>query len=691
VRVPIVIHDDTWRAKQKAILLRPRWAHRPAPAVREWLEYRHAIRDKDDAKKLAVVELDEERAPAVRDHLKGDFIAFLFSCSIYKDRNTRRKMRAELTPGQIVIAWRIQAMIDAKVPIRVIFLKVRQAGSSWLWMQFCYWFMGFRENRGELIMSHEDKTTRQIFGYLRDCWENMPKELRPSHEHSSKTELKLNEKLKDRLEGKTGLDSQALVVTAANDLAGTGFPTQGLLSSEAGRYHLIANVESLMTSVGGGIQEDEPETFKVYESTAFGANTWFHLECKAAQLGYGTPGWNGFTFIFIPWFFDPRNAVKRTALEVDELGDSDADEYGNEVLLMQRFNLSLEQLDWRRGRIRSLPADTRSKVDLFKQDFPSTPEEAWLHAVGKAFAPDFVDMLRKRIEDEKLKPVFVGDMTHQRKLGPNLGYLRDGARSNEWLTRRPGGAFRIYRLPNPRHDYLVSADLSFGITGGDHSCFKVWQRVGFEEEGRKLMRLAAEWYGLVDDDVFAHMLWRVGHFYSVGYGVQREPAMLAWELTGPGANVAKWLRRGEDPEKHDDPYPVSRMIRRHRSNALKQKWDQSFGIATTGTSKPVMLGEFVKAAREDEIQLISEDVDEVEALERDEKDRIETHGRDRFMTVVLGVYAAQTVPIKWGVEQKVTKDPPPHTGAWFAMHRERRRAREDGEGYYDEERILDLE
>jgi hypothetical protein len=677
-KAPIVIHDKTWRKKQRAVLLRPRWAHEPKPNVRAWLEYRYATRDPSKTTDLPEVAL-ADRVDDVREHLTKDFVAFLFACSVFADRNTRKLMRGELTPGQLVLAWRVQAMLDAGVPIRIVFLKVRQAGSSWFWNQFTYWYMGFRENRGVLVLSHEKPTTEQIFGYLRDAYVNMPDELRPHFEHSSTTKLNLNEPMAKRTKGARGLNSQAVVLTAANKLGGTGFPTQGLIASEAGRYHLVSDVEKLMTSIGGGIQEDQPDTFKIIESTAFGAHTWFHKECEAARVGHGNPGWNTYTFIFIPWFFDPRNAVKRTSLTLDDLGTSEKDEFGDERALMERFDLTLEQLEWRQQRIAAMPDDGRSKIDLFKQDFPATPEEAWLYAHGKAFAAEFIATLRARVDAEALKPIFVGDMQHQRKLGTDLVYLADGRHENEWLMRRPYGPLRIYLLPNPRYDHLVGADVALGITGGDRSCFKVYRRV---DEDKKSMRLAAEWYGLAEEDQFAHMLWRIGWFYSCGWGTQRTPAMLAWEATGAGASIARWLRKGENPESQNDPYPASRMFRKQSSDKIKNRFDMRYGIQTTGQSKPVILSEFVKAARADELQLISEDVDEAETLERDERDKIDTHGKDRFMAVAMAAFAAVTTPIYWGVEEEKKEAPKKYTGAWFRQQREIRDAVRASTGSY---------
>jgi hypothetical protein len=655
----------------------PRWAHKPTERVRSWFDYRHAIRDEAKVKEVPVVALEGETLTEVRDHLRKDFVAFLHSCAMFAARNTRKLMRAELMPGQLVIAWRVQAMIDAGVPIRIVFLKVRQMGSSWLWMQFAYWYLGFRPNRGELILSHEKDTTKQIFGYLREAWFRMPPELRPAYEHSSTTLLNLNAQLKKRLAGAEGLNSQAAVLTAKNNLGGTGFPTQGVIGSEAGRYDLVTtSVASLMTSIGGGIQEDDPDTFKVWESTAFGAGTWFHRECKAAQLGHGDKGWNGYLFIFVPWFFDPRNAAKKTSLSVEDLESDEKSLFGNERALMTRFDLTLEQMDWRRQRIMAMPDDAFSKLDLFKQDFPSTPEEAWLHSVGRAFAPDFVTSLRERVDAEALKPMFIGEMAHERSKGTALDF-------RTWTMMRPGGPLRIYRLPNPSYDYLVGADLAFGLTGGDRSCFKVYQRVGFPSEERRPMRLAAEWIGHADDDTFAHLLWRIGWFYSVGYGPARVPAMLAWESSGPGQNVARWLRKGENPEQQIDPYPAGRMFRKYHQHKLKGRHDVAFGIATTATSKPVMIGEFVKAARADELQLIAEDVDEIETLERDEKNKIDTQGKDRFMAVVMAAFAAVTTPIMWGREEDKPEQPKPYTGAWFEMKRQQRLADEAGEDTYE--------
>lgn len=655
VTLPLIIDDKGWRKKRDQVMALPKWFREPSDHVKQvfaWLR-----------REPGVIEPQSIDWQEVKAHIEKDFIAFLWHFCFFKTRDP--PVRLELaTPSasQLILAWRFQVLWHKNMPVRLDLLKERQGGFSWLITQMVGWLTFFVPRQGALQIAQDKETTKRVFRYLKDLHEKLPTQIRPADEYSSRTELVLREAKEERLKGNEGLDSTITVATAGNEFAGTGQPIQILHISEVGKWHEVCDPNILATSLINAVQF-LPGTFVFRESTAHGEGTYWHVEWQAS-LKMGKKGWNGYTPVFLPWYLDDRNALK--APPDMQLSQVDSDENGNETAERARYNLSNEQLEWRRRNIEKQADGLRKKLHSFQQEHPGNAIEAWLAAFGKWLDPDFIATLRKRREHEEetglLRSVYVGDLMHVRSKGMDLGFLKEGQQENEWLRRRQGGPFTIFRLPDWRFDYVIGVDIAFNV-GGDYSCAKVYQRVGGPRDGGALLRLAAEWYGHADDDQVAHILWRLGYFYSVGNKRDRLPAMLAWERTGAGMAIAKWLRKGEKGEGTDS-YPPSRMYRRHNPNAPKFTIDKAFGINTNEANKIVMLKEWVRLTRDGDIQLTQPDIDEATTLVVDDRNRVNTQGRDRFMASMMAVYASQYTPVLYGREEKKTDEPKPHTVAW---------------------------
>jgi hypothetical protein len=570
-------------------------------------------------------EVPKELADKIRAHFEKDFVAWAWHSTYIRDRDRRRRARPDWTPGQLIIAWRFQLAWDSDESVRLDLLKTRQGGFSTLGAHLDYWLAAFHDHLGVLLAAQDKETTRQIFGYVREIHELQPPWIRERHRYASRLELMLEEpdetvRLDDNERGR---ESRVSGQTAGKDFLGTGLPTQGLHISEIGKWHKACEVEPTYTSVSNSIQ-DLKHTVIFRESTAHGAGTYWNDEWTLSML-IGRPGWNGFTPIFLPWYIDPRNVMK--VPPGFELGTSLTDEFGNEEQLKQLFDLTDEQLQWRRRTIRKQGAVGKAKVELFKQEHPGTQAEAWLFAFGKFIDADVILSLRA---DAASKPKFIyqGDIDHRRYDGAALS-------PKYWMTARSLGPFTVWEKPDLRCEYVVGADVAEGLADGDFSCAKVYKR--FPQH----LELVAEWWGLAPIDRFSHTLWRIGHWYSTRTSNGIIPALLAWERTGPGAGIHQWLRTG-NPMDPTDAYPPARQYRTIRTDRSKRKRDPIFGVTTSGSSKRPMLDLWVEWASQSLIDVITPDVDEAETLEKDDRGLINTNGRDRFMASVIAVLAHRT-------------------------------------------------
>lgn len=607
-----VIDERKWREQQAAVESLKRWYYKPAPVVLPFL---------DGTKSMA--EATPKEMEALKRHLAHDPVAYAHLCAVYVDIDKREWRVGSLTPGQLVILWKFTVLWHSGIPVRMILLKQRRGGFSFIFAVIMSWIHFFHENRGGTSVANEKNVSIEITKYIRDIWERLPDPVRPAKRYSSKSEFTLEEpKEAKRLAGNGGLKSFLKIESVGADYVGTGSPIQAAHLSEAGKWEKACNPEVQYTSITNTIPE-AAFTFIGIESTAHGAETFFHgMWRDAMKMVGGEAGWNGFTPIFIPWYFDHRN--RRPAPSQITLGSSDKDdEFGDEVTERRRYDLDVEQIMWRRLYIakqtRRKGAGLFEKIAMFRQEFPGNPEEAWRFAGGRFLQDSAMQEIRRRCRFAR-DPIFVGELDAVRG-GPTNLRLADVAKG------RRMGPFRVWREPEPGNEYIVAADVASG-EASDSSCARIYHR---HLNGRLL--LCAEWYGLILPDRFTHILWRLGWLYNC--------ARMGWERTGPGMSIGSWLRE-DHPNGAGDAgigYPVSQLYRPARSNNARVAYEATFGINTSPVSKRPMLDRWVGVATNGGIELTDEDLEEAGSRPQDESDprKVETKGADRFMASVFAV------------------------------------------------------
>lgn len=122
-----------------------------------------------------------------------------------------------------------------------------------------------------------------------------------------------------------------------------------------------------------------------YESTAKGAMGEFYDAWRAAEAGE-----SDFVPFFAPWFWDPDYALEFPS-------EDHANLFGRSLTVTERrlrddHSLTLEQLHWRRYKIRNELQGSEAK---FRQEFPSTPTEAFLTSGSPVFNADAIAELEK--------------------------------------------------------------------------------------------------------------------------------------------------------------------------------------------------------------------------------------------------------------------------------------------------------
>lgn len=613
INEPLDLSGPDWRERQQDVLALPPWMFEPTETVRHYLELEPDPRGRPP-------EVDEEDQEELYEHLAQDPVAFANFCGWYKDRDTQTWKRGDLTPGQLVILWRFAILWHRNERIRMALLKQRRGGFSYIIGGIISgWIHLMHENRGGLSAANDVKPAWAIHKYVETIYERMPAWMRPTQKYFTKNIIYLKEKDPEELaKGNFGLDSAIEIASAGGKFLGTGLETQFAHLAEMGKYDGICDIGTLWASLTNTIPES-PRSVLFPESTAHGAGTFWHkfwTDC----MKMGGRGWNGFTPIFIPWYFDPRNSIP--CPEGIEWYDKDNDEYGNEEEERAKYNLSDDQLFWRRLFIQKQVDDEEdgalhNKVDVFRQEYPGNPAEAWLFASGMWINRDIAKIVAAVSVsfEESVNLLWEGHVHHQR------GKLPEKAKFESWSTGAKGGPFRVWRAPWVTSEYILGADISSGQAKDKASLWMYeWQPDG--------MKIAAEWTGYATPYELAHIMWRIGHWYM--------EALLNWERTGPGMPIGEYIRHHEESQS----YPPHRLYQQPKRNAAKGRPSVEYGTNTSGSNKIALLNNWVDLVRNGRMEITKAVAREAIELTRERRGAytvVDTGGRDRFMG---GVFAA---------------------------------------------------
>lgn len=295
---------------------------------------------------------------------------------------------------------------------------------------------------------------------------------------------------------------------------------------------------------------DEPNTVISYEGTGHGMNWWHDFWMRAYN---GKSDWRA---LFFPWWFDKAfdYCVK---LETEEKRTAILETLDDEERELLRIGMDVEQLAWRRFKIENT---FRGNLDLFHQEFPSTPAEAFLASGRPAFAVEHVLRMKQRATGE---PIFKGSI------------LLTGERGKEEARMVPdaSGPLWLWTMPERGVAYAMGVDIGHGVQGGDNSVAVIIEAVSGKQVGVLLCSPSPPNRMLVRPKEFARMADFVGRMYG--------NAFLLLEIEGPGVAALEELRALS--------YPT--IGRRETYDKIGRRTTEKLGWSTNHVSRPVAFNE----------------------------------------------------------------------------------------------------
>ena len=416
---------------------------------------------------------------------------------------------------------------DAGKPVRLIILKARQLGFSTLTEGLIFHACATRKNVNALIVAHREDATANLFRMSKLFYDELPAPVKPMLRASNAQELVFENpsKLRSEREARPGLRSRIRCATAGGRGIGRSDTLQCVHLSE---YAFWPDGADGKASTLAGILQAVPSlpgTMVVIESTANGFED-FKDRWDAAVAGE-----NDFEPVFFAWFENPDYSmpvVPGTEWTPEERELRDA------------YQLTDEQLQWRRWCIAN---NCGGSLDMFRQEYPASPGEAFLHSGTGVFDNEQIVLRLERLPS----PAGRGEFT-------------DG----EW-TESETGAITLYELPEEGVPYVLGGDTAG--EGSDYFTAIVIDNV--------TGRIAAKLRQKYSEPEYVRQIYALGRFYN--------DALVAIETNFSTYPVMK-LQEMEYPNQYS----------REREDTYTRQMRKSYGFRTDRQSRPRAIANLVE-------------------------------------------------------------------------------------------------
>ena len=414
---------------------------------------------------------------------------------------------------------RVQEQLYNNLKSRDIVLKARQEGASSLILALFTVDFLLNANTKSVCIAHDKDSTVKLFDrvkfYIR------------SFEDKTGTKVPLQYNTRSELVNEMN-NATFYIGAAGSQSFGRSATLTNIHFSEFAFYR---NPEEIYLSAS---QAGTPKHI-IIETTANGIGGFFY---KMWNDAYGER--SNFHAHFFGWNENPEySAPKEVSIDLTT----------EETNMKTRFVLTNGQLAWRRMKIAELGSDIK-----FRQEYPITPEEAFISSGNPVFNVDALTFIKTKM----IKAPF--------KIGELVGYKPPAFQENR------EGYLKVWELPKDGEQYVIGADVGEGKANGDYSCAQVINRRTYEQ--------VAVFHGHIDVDLFGKELFKLGTFYK--------QAMIAPERNSIGIAVVLVLREMDYP----------RMWIREKEVQVVDKLMPELGWVTDSKTKPISIANLGKAIRE---------------------------------------------------------------------------------------------
>lgn len=444
---------------------------------------------------------------------------------------------------KVYAAMKEQAQVGK--PVRVIALKARQLGFSTLGAGLSFAFTAVQPNTDTMVLAHVAEATNNIFKMHKLFLDRLPAPIRPMIKSSNAQEILFeNPTLEEEEKNKNpGLRSRIRCATAGGHGVGRSYTIRCLHASEMAWWP--GNPKDTLIGAMQAVPS-LPGTIVLIESTPNGYNEFKH------QWDMAVAGESDFVPVFCAWFEneDYRKTVSPGTVWSEE-----------ETELKERFRLDDEQLAWRRWAIiNNCGGDMR----LFRQEYPATPEEAFLSSGDCYFDSELIS---KRLEELRTyRPTEKGRFVYDVVYSEAAQFIR--LTNIRWATQE-GGSILIHKTPEEGVPYVIGGDTAG--EGSDYFTAIVMDNTTAE--------IVAELRQQGSEQEYTRQVYCLGQYYN--------DALLAVEVNFSTYPINTLQAMG---------YP-SLFVRTNESSYTHEA-KKAFGYRTDAVTRPMMLATCKQLAEE---------------------------------------------------------------------------------------------
>ena len=475
----------------------------------------------------------------------------------------------ELRPAQARL-WEVLAQQRAEGrPMRAIILKARKLGFSTFAQGLLLQRTTLNPLHRSIIVAHNQTTAGAIVEMAELMYRHLPDISDP--ELTLKPPIANRRRLKeirfgqpDRFtrfnERNFGAGHSTFMVDTAREFeAGRGHTFQSIHASEVGFW---PELKRKMTALLNAVDNTDPDTLVLLESTANGHNEFKAFWDQAQE------GSNDFAPFFAAWHEDERyrRSLTKRELERFEIADDAEDD------LRRRYSLDAGQLAWRRWAIENLCG---ADENIFRQEYPSFPEEAFLASGQTVFGGVLIQKTIRSAaaEREPVTTSLAAASSSPRKTRRGSVDVPTAVKATEGV-----GPWEVWARPAPDGQYVIACDPA---TGEDENGAAFAVQIIEHQTRQQVAQLEVNW----EPDLVATELMLA----CLHYGAHRRP-WLAIERTG-GYGLALI-----DILYHEFGY--RQMYTRRKADSPTGSFTDRLGWDTTKVTKGLLHEEAMQLLRE---------------------------------------------------------------------------------------------
>ncbi|CAL9954614.1 hypothetical protein VPHD85_0001 [Vibrio phage D85] len=313
--------------------------------------------------------------------------------------------------------------------------------------------------------------------------------------------------------------------------------------------------------VDGTLNAVHPGNVAFIESTAEGATGHYYDMCQEAMeiQHAGLPLTDiDFKFFFFPWWDEPTYTmpIPDTGLKLTKIQE----EYFSALEKSVGKPIPDDRKQW-------YITKERQQKGKMKQEFPSTPNEAFLTSGRKVF--DYLDLMYA--DSGTSRPLIIYDINpvtgSRKKVNNRVDMKSLHGVSGDKANKTAQGYLLVWELPEEDVEYVIGGDVAEGLEHGDNSSLDVLCK--------KTGKQVAHWFGSLSPKRFGDLIAHVGRMYNYAY--------LGIERNNMGHSTLDRLR---------DIYPLSYIYsEQYIDREIDDEDTARIGWHTTAASKEMLIGD----------------------------------------------------------------------------------------------------